>query len=270
MSRINFGILKANLFNKLTESLDKNDELNSSDCIKFYEVIKNDPVLQIENIIFKNLLNKHIANETSATRYIEENINLFKNFDRETVLNAHLKLNAFKNQISESFKPQNINLLRAIDALLFESIKFNGTQLPNVDALHESYETILAHIQKPKEVTTQQESKLSGLKMSVKESILKDAVAKFNKKYSHLNESDKKLLTILVNPNNKAKEDLFESLKTETHKKLQKSLESASQAVQEKIKTSMRKIEEMTFNEKTAQKDIIRLHNLNKNGFSAE
>lgn len=263
MSRINFGLLKANLFNKLTESLEKTDELNSSDCVKFYELVKNDPVLQVENIIYKNLLNKYISSEASASRYIEENINLFKNFDKESIFTSHDKLKIFKNKIDENFRPHNVVQLNAIHSLLFETLKFEGNEIPDVDTLHSSYEIILAHIQKPKKQLT--ESKLQKFKMPVKELILKNAISKFNEKYSHLNENEKALLKILINPDNKAKQDLFESLKNDTYHKLQKSLESASQAVQEKIKSSMRKIEQMQFNNETAQKDIVKLHNLNKN-----
>jgi hypothetical protein len=267
MSRINFGILKASLFHKLTESLDKNDELNS-EYISFFEVIKSDPVLQVENIIYKNLLNKHISpsSESTIVRYIDENINLFKNFSREDFHKAHAKLEQFKSKVNPNYQPSNAKILNAIDSLLYESLSLDINALPNIDALHEAYEIVLEHIKQPKTTETQ----LSKVKQPLKESILKNAINKFNEKYSHLNESDKKLLSVLINPDNKAKKELFESLKNETHEKLMKSLEAASQAVQDRIKNSMAKIERMQFNEQNATKDIIRLHNLNKNGFSAE
>jgi len=270
MSRINFGILKAGLFNKLTESLDKNDELNNSDYISFFETVKNDPLLQVENIIYKNLLNKHISAsaENSAVRYIDENLNLFKMFTKADFKASHAKLGIFEPKIHKNFKPSNSKVLNAIDTLLYESLAFDAKEIPNVDSLHEAYEIVLEHIKLPKGETGK--SKLSNLKVSLKETIVKNAIKKFNEKYSHLNEDDKKLLSVLVNPNNQAKKELFESLKNETYEKLQRSLESASQAVQDRIKNSMLKIERMEFNEKSSAKDMVQLHNLNKNGFSTK
>ena len=45
MNRINFGKIKAGLFNILTESLDKTDELSGSNCIDFFKIVKNNPFL---------------------------------------------------------------------------------------------------------------------------------------------------------------------------------------------------------------------------------
>jgi hypothetical protein len=267
MSRINYGLLKAALFNKLTESLGKNDEVNNSECVEFFEVVKSDVFLQLENIVYKNLLNKFIpaSDESSAVRYIDENINLFKTFTRKDLKTAHAKLEAFAKKVNPNYQPSNAKVLKAIDTLLFESLQFDKNELPDIDALHEAYEIVLANIKQPKEEV--QNSKLSNLKLSLRESVLKSAVNKFNEKYAHLNEDDRKLVMVLVNPNNKAKQDLFESLKNETYDKLKKSLESASEAVQEKIRSSMKKIESMQFTEQTSTKDIVNLHQLNSSKF---
>jgi hypothetical protein len=263
MSRINYGLLKAALFNKLTESLTKNDEINNAEYIDFFQVVKSDAFLQLENILYKNLLNKYIpaSEENSAVRYIDENINLFKNFNRKDLKKAHSKLQEFAKKINPNYQPNSGKLLKAIDILLYESLQFDKTDVPNIDALHDAYETVLSHIKIPKNQSS--DSKLSKLKISLKETVLKSAINKFNEKYAHLNEDDRKLIMVLVNPNNKAKQDLFESLKNETYDKLKKSLESASEAVQDKIKSSMKKIEKMQFNEQSVTKDIVNLHQLN-------
>lgn len=267
MSRISFGLIKAGLFNSLTESLNKNDEFQNSDCIEFFSIVKETPFLQLESIFYKNLLDKTIKGEDSAIRYMDENINLFRSFGKTDYKKAHDKLSIYLTKIGH-YKPSNISLINAIDTLLFESLasdveSIHSKDAPNIDALHDAYEVVLAHIKKDKE-TLASTSSMTGIKQALKEGILKSAISKFNEKYSHLNENDKNLLRVVINPDNKAKKELFESLKKDAYEKLSKSLESATQAVNDRIKQSIEKLDKMKFDEVNSTKDIIKLHNLKK------
>ena len=76
MKNINIGI--ANLFvtKKLKDAYFNNSMLEESKTVSsdFFEIVKNSPILQLEYKVFNNIESKHIDNDLTASRYIDNNI----------------------------------------------------------------------------------------------------------------------------------------------------------------------------------------------------
>ena len=191
--KINVGIVKSIISNKIIDSFVKTGELNESKNIssKFFNVIKNSPYLLLEFNIINNLENKFIDNDVLATRYIDTNIRLVENYNINNIENEHNKLAIF---IINNTIPQN-KLYESIVNLIIE----NKKEIPNIDLLHESFEYVLKHIKtnNNNDIINEQTS------IEIPESINGDdvinlAFQKFNEKYSSLNETELKLITKLT------------------------------------------------------------------------
>lgn len=256
MKNINMGIVSLIVSNKLKDSYFNNNLIMESKKITsdFFDVIKNSPILQLEFNVFNKLENKHIENDSMATRYIDNNIKLFEIYSIEEIDAEHKKLNIF---ISEDVIPsdnERVELYTAINNLIRESLT-NYDDI-DVDDIHESFTLILNHIKSPKKTL------LENLDInSVNNDVIEIAVEKFNKKYDGLNEDDKNLLKKLIKITDKEKEILLETYKDESLVILKLiNKESAKTNVEKASK----KINEMIYDKKDVDDNIIGLHELKK------
>lgn len=250
------GIVSLIVSNKLKDSYFNNNLIMESKKITsdFFDVIKNSPILQLEFNVFNKLENKHIENDSMATRYIDNNIKLFEIYSIEEIDAEHKKLNIF---ISEDVIPsdnERVELYTAINNLIRESLT-NYDDI-DVDDIHESFTLILNHIKSPKKTL------LENLDInSVNNDVIEIAVEKFNKKYDGLNEDDKNLLKKLIKITDKEKEILLETYKDESLVILKLiNKESAKTNVEKASK----KINEMIYDKKDVDDNIIGLHELKK------
>lgn len=263
MKRKNFGTIKNQVFSTLLESFSQ-DDTNVS-ILTFSETIKNNPFLTLESILYKNLENKCIKNENSAARYIDECISLFQKYNKEDYFIAHGNINSL--EINESVSIGNKELYNHIDTLLFESLSITDSHITDVDSLHESYEFVLNHVMTNQPKIEIKESKFDKIKSYFsKEDFLKKSIENYNQKFSDLNESEKKVVSVLTSKNLNSKIELFEGLKDENTKYLMKKLASnTNDLISEKVKKSIDKITKMTIDEKNINKDILNLYNLKSN-----
>lgn len=255
MENINIGIANIIVSNKLRNSYFNETSINESKKLAFdlLETVKSSPILQLEFKVFNNIANKHIDDDQSATRYIDNNIKLFEVYTNEEIKTEREKLNQF---ISESEIPSDdkVKLYSAISTLIEESLKV-GNEI-DVDNIHESFTYVLNHIKTPKNTLVENVEQTN-----VNEDVIEIAVGKFNDKYVSLDESDRNLLKTLIKSTTKEKESLLESYKSETLEVL----ESINEAeADDHIAKAMAKIREMVYNAKSVDDDIIGLHEFKK------
>ena len=261
MENINIGIVNLILSNKLRESYFSNEMILESKSVlnEFINVVKSSPILQLEFKVFDNIENKHIDNELTATRYIDNNIKLFEVYTLKEVMKERNKLKKFIGENTYAKNDAKVRLYNAIDILIRESL--NDYNEIDVDKIHESFTYVLNHIKEPKKQIEFNKTEI------LNEEIIEIAVDKFNKKYADLDEGDKKLLKMLVKSNDNEKHALLESYKTEVLEILEK---INNEKVQEGITKAIEKINEMKytpnskeFSEKIVD-DIIGLHELKR------
>ena len=260
MKNTNIGIANLVVSNRLKDSYFNHNMIDESKKLTtdFFDVVKSSPILQLEFKVFNNLENKTIENDLIATRYIDNNIKLFEVYTIQEIDVERLKLSPFLDEGSTTDNTERIDLYNAIDALITESL--NDYNKVDVDNIQESFEIVLNHIKTPKTQTLTENVESKG----VSEDVIEIAITKFNEKYDSLNESDKNLLKTLIKANKTEKQELLESYKSDCLTILERVDKDADESKNSKIANAIRKIREMKYNSKTANNDIIGLHEFKK------
>lgn len=257
MIKVNIGI--ANLFvtKKLKDAYFNKGLLNESKKISsgFVEILKNSPILQLEYKVFNNIESKHIDNDLTASRYIDNNIKLFEIYTIKEIETEHKKLDKFVSK-SKNFDENKYELYINIGNLINESLQSN--EKVDVDNIHESFTYVLNYIKEPKNV-------ISIDNDLINENIIDLAINKYNDRYQSLDENDKTLLNLILKSNIKEKENIFETIKRENIELLEKVNKSEiTELAESKITSTINKINAMKFNKKNVDTDIIQLHELKK------
>lgn len=259
---INFGFIKDALV-KSTTSLYLNESKINDNLKDFLKAVKSSPILTLEYIVYKNLESKYISDDVLATRYIDENISLMKEFTKKEIIEENDKLVKFINE-DNIIPKEKENLYESISVMLLEYATDN--KYKNVDKIHTAFETVLNHIKNNKQDVIQ-ESKSIFEEYKDKyfniDFIFNNAINKFNEKYSHLSEGEKRILKVLIKEDITEKEEIFNTLVTESINKVNGllKLEETSETAN-KLQKVKQKLTEMKFNENTVVDDIIKINSL--------
>ena len=266
MGNINMGTITLILLEKHREMFLNDEMLNEStansyitDTNKLLNVIFESPVLKTELKFINNIENKNIKNDILASRYIDDNIKLFEIYTIDEVINERKKLNEFydSNIINKIKNFTQFGLYKAIDSLILESLKPHEDV--DVDKLHESFDIVLTHIQKPKN----EEKKINESIdiQNLDEKIIKLAVDKYNEEFSKLTTEDKEFIKELINTNDSEKKTLFEEKKKECLILLENISESHLISRKEK---AIEKVKSMEYNDKDIDDQLINLYDLKR------
>ena len=77
---LNFGSIKDTVFRYSSKTI-MSEGKNSTFVDLFINEVKNNPILKIQYLIYKNLENSNFQKEYLAERYLNQNINLVKDCD---------------------------------------------------------------------------------------------------------------------------------------------------------------------------------------------
>jgi len=261
MKNVNIGIVNLVVSNKLRDSYFKNEMVTESkeEINELLNVVKTSPVLQLEFKVFNNIGGKCIENELLAKDYIDEHIKLFEIYTIEEIDAERAKLKQFIGESIPLFYDKadsdRFNLYQAIDTVINETLETHNNK--DIDEMHEAFVKVLEHVQTPKKAL------LENVEATpINEEVIEIAVKKFNEKYAVLEEDDKKLLQTLIKSSVDEKQELLETLKTESLAILEGVNEENS--TQLSIAKAIQKIKEMVYNQETVNDDIIGLHDLKK------
>jgi hypothetical protein len=254
MTNINIGIANLYVTKKLKDSYFNNLLLEESKKVntEFSDVLNNSPILQLEYKVFNNLESKHIDNDLAASRYIDNNIKLFEVYTLKEIETEHNKLLKFVNK--SIINEKKYNLYVNIQKLITESL--SDYENIDVDVIHESFTYVLNHIKEEKETINNN---------LLNENVINLAISKYNKKYEFLTENDKILLKKILKSSIIEKENLFNNLKQENILLLENvNKTDISSSTENKISTTISKLNELNFNKNSIDKDIIELYELKK------
>lgn len=259
---INFGCIKDSLVKKAS-SLYLNENKIDKTLKEFLYIVKSSPILTLEFIIYKNIENKNISDDVLATRYIDENISMLKNYTKKEIIEENNKLNKFTSD-EYSIDESKLKLYESIESIILENSK--DSKYKNIDKIHESFEYILKHIKDNKNNIIQENKSIFEEykdKYLNTDFIFNSAVNNFNKKYSHLSEGEKRILKVIINENEDNKEIIFNELINETIIKVDNTLKSEENPdISNKLYKVKEKINEMKFNKETLIDDLVKLNNL--------
>lgn len=217
---LNFGAIKDTVYKLSCKEIvyesnnasEKKSEIENS-LTKFIKKLKKEPLLKVQYMIFENLTKGHFENERLAERYINENLTLAEKIDWNKLLEVNKTIR--KEILDEHFvqgSAEYENLYEAIHNLI-ESRSNPGYS--DINSSHESYETILSHLQREISQSSRKEEEVYDMpKFLSWRYVNEHAVSNFNKRYRHLSDSDKKVFKILVS-SDEVKIKYAEDLKSE-------------------------------------------------------
>ena len=196
---LNFGSIKDTIFRYSSKTIISEGK-SSSFVDLFVNEVKNKPILKLQYLIYKNLENSNFEKEYLAERYLNQNINLIKDYDWNDILreNKTFRTDILKNFHVEGNKDRE-ELYESIHKLIKSKSMKNFTDF---DDENKAYEYVINYLTKKESANIQENStnleenefpKLLSWKY-----VTELAVNSFNDRYSHLNESEQKLVKILM------------------------------------------------------------------------
>ena len=198
---VNFGVIKDAIFTFSAKEMIAEHKNNARVLNEFYNSIKENPALKLQYLIYKNLENGQCAKERLAERYINQNLKLIESQKWEDILkvNKELRRKALGEQHIEAL-PGKTDLYEAIN-LLIKSVTYR--KFTDIDASQHAYDLVMEHLLKPKvenvpaDVLKEETEYPKFLSWKFVTNL---AVNKFNERYVHLSEGEKKLVKTLLMP----------------------------------------------------------------------
>lgn len=260
---LNFGAIKDTIYRVSAREIvleSESAKKQNNSLSKFIKKIKEEPILRVQYMIFENLVRGHFKNERLAERYINENMSLTKNLNWQKLLECNKKVR--KEILDDIFVQGDEKLEKVYEAIhnLIESRTNLG--YTDVNKSHSSYELVLEHLQREvSETVREKEEKEDMPNFFSWRYINEHAVSNFNKRYNHLNESDKKLLKVLISSDD-IKIKFAEEIKQECIERLDYLLEEESEFSEllENFSNKLKSIENI--NLQNVEEVIINCHEL--------
>jgi hypothetical protein len=262
---LNFGAIKDTVYRLSAKELmsESNDLKENNSLKKFINKIKEEPLLKVQYMIFENLTKGHFENERLAERYINENLTLAEK------LNWHKLLECNKRTRKEILDENFVQGIKELEDL-YESIHTliesrSNLGFSDINKSHKSFEEVLKHLQREiNENERKQEEKDDMPNFLSWRYINEHAVSNFNKRYRHLNESDKKLLKVLMSSED-IKVNYAKDLKNESLEMINNLLEEGhdSSYLIENFKIKLNSVDKI--NNENVDELIINCYELNEN-----
>jgi hypothetical protein len=211
---LNFGSIKDTVFRYSSKTI-MSEGKNSTFVDLFINEVKNNPILKIQYLIYKNLENSNFQKEYLAERYLNQNINLVKDCDWNDIIkeNKSFRIDILKNFHVEGNRDKE-EMYESIHTLIKSKSMKNFTDF---DEENRAYEYVINYLTKKEpnniqENTTPEENEIPKL-LSWKY-VTELAVNSFNDRYAHLSESEQSLLKILMS-DSEYKKNYLQDLKQE-------------------------------------------------------
>lgn len=258
---LNFGAIKDSVFKFSAQKMLKEGKENSI-LKSFLSEVKSKPMLKAQYFLYKNLEEGSFEKQNLAERYLNQNLNLVKNFNWYQILQEHKVLRKlyFPEEYIVLGTPEKRELYEAISTLL-ESVTRPG--FSNINKSEQAYDLVLNHLMTKKSLN-ESDNKTEKDDMPNVFSwkyLTQKAVNNFNQRYSHLNENEQRLLKVLLQ-DEKEKKLHLEHLIKDALELINKGKEKDS-ALNETFEKFETKIKSININEsKNIDEDIMNIEEL--------
>ena len=199
----NFGKIK-NAYNEmLVESVVSKNNDKKGLFKNYVKTVKETEVLKNQFLVYDLIENKVESDQSKATLFVEECLNILSKYNEKDILNANKKL--VENILFEKDSDYDRKELHENISTLI----FTPKTPKNVDAIVEAKLNIVNYIVNNK---TKESDNGYGLPNSVVSKIM---VEKYNEKYSQLDESEKNVLKALIDSDDEKKKEVYVNAITE-------------------------------------------------------
>jgi len=209
----NFGAIRDTILRLSASELLKESKSKTLDS--FMTLIKSNPVLHKQHLIFKNLQeSKSFEKERLAERFLNQNLQLFSNENWGNILAENKKIRRELLDDAHVEAKKDDKLFESIN-ILIESITKPG--FGEFEREQEAYEYVLSHLTRPVIMESDKSGEKNDAPKLVGDAwkfITKIAISNFNERFKHLSESEKKAFKILVSDND-TKTNYLQALKQE-------------------------------------------------------
>jgi len=197
----NFGKIK-NAFNGiLVEAIVLKNDTNKSLFKKYVKAIKESEILRTQFLVYNNIENKVESDTNSAHFFVTENIKLLDKFNIDDIIKENSKLSSLLPETStEVYDSRISNLHESLSNLI--TIKKTPS---SINVLGGDVNKIVDYIKSNK---VRETTEVIDLPNSMISTIMVD---KYNEKYASLDESEKKVLKVLINSNDEQKKEVYSS-----------------------------------------------------------
>ena len=253
----NFGRIKKAFAEIISEGVIEKNPVKKDLFKKYLKALQESKILKLQYFIYDNIENGVDSDVMSANIFLDENLKLIQKYKNSDIIAENKKLCNLSQQVAAKSKGEYSfdKLHESIASLIFT--KTNHT---NVTEATQNRFKILTHIQenKKKEVT---KSEWLGPTMYLAEL----AYTKFDKKYSELNEDDKKVLNVILKSNKEEKRGVYTGIVRECIDIIDINLNKASIDNKDKLLKVKDKLLRGSFIDEQFNADIAKLLTLKKN-----
>jgi hypothetical protein len=195
----NFGKIK-NAFNGiLVEAIVLKNDTNKSLFKNYVKAIKESEILRTQFLVYNNIENKVEADTNIAHYFVSENIKLLDKFSIDDIIEENAKLNSLLPASSTEVYDSKISGLHESISNLITTKRTPSS----IDGIGKDINNVVEYIKanKVKETTES-----IDLPTSMISTIMVD---KYNEKYATLDESEKKVLRVLIDSNDEQKKEVY-------------------------------------------------------------
>lgn len=230
----NFGHINTLYGNILSESVISKNEGSKKLFKNYLKTIRENEILKTQFLVYSNIENKVETDVNKATMFVKENIDLFSKYNKQDIFEANKKL-VYDLIFEQDVENEKLGLHENIATLIFTE------KTPqNIDTIVEATNKVVDYIvnNKPYEIT-----ETIDLPMSMVTTML---VEKYNQKYSILDESQKKVLKVLVESSDEEKKNVYKELLSECLSLINEKLDTSDLDTKDKLL----KVKEKLLNDK--------------------
>jgi len=249
----NFGNIK-NTFNKvLSESILQKDRSRKTIFKEYLKTLRESTILKSQFIVLNNIESKFIEDPYLAGEYVKENVDSLRKFGQKNIILENSKLLNLVEKNKLTVSTEINKLYESLNDLII--LKRDSK---NIDRIQESFEYVRSFVMKPKIVENS-----NSTNISISPSILTSLMtSKFNTKYENVSESEKKVIRISLNGDDKEKESLFTEMIRETIDILNIKLETSNTDLKDKLLKTKDKLLSTEYKSETFTKDISKIFSL--------
>lgn len=247
----NFGAIRDSIAKLSSMEIIKEGKSNTLN--NFIKETNSKPNLKKQQLIYKNIQEcKPFNKERLAERFLNQNLSMFKNSKWQDILRENM-------DIRKRFlgNPDISHVEAKKDGKLFEAVNImiESVTNPNFSSFEkeaDSYNFIIEFLTRNIEDKSEEKDDSPSLNEAW-DFITKLAVNNFNKRYNHLNESEKKVLSVLIS-NQKEKEDYLKELKNENLNIINniltnESIDKNNEDILLEMKNKIERIKDVDFND---------------------
>ena len=243
----NFGKIKNTYNTILVESITSKKDENKLVFKKYIKEIKGDEILKEQFLIFNNIENKIEVDRVKAIEYVKESIALLSKYPKQSIIESNTKLfNDIVFEFDVDYDKKSLH--EAITTLVFTDRKAS-----TLDVILDATDKVVDYIinNKTKKVN-------EGL--DIPNSLLISlSVGNFNEEYKDLSESEKAIVSIMIESTPEEKKKLFKDTNDECLSLINSKLEESEINAKEKLLSVKERLLTQEFNKDNFINDITKL-----------